>query len=186
LTAAQSALGSGPFRAETITHTLLSVGHTLDSQDGSFETAQENLDRVIADATTLHAQSIELFTGRQGAMIWEDAAARFGAAAAPCLAGAKAAGIELVAENTPSLYTGMHLANSLRDTLTVAELTGIGICIDVASCWAEAGSSRRSSTQFHIPRLCKSLITCSTMMLCRVGRSPAMELHRCVGSSIGS
>jgi hypothetical protein len=34
LTAAEAALGAGPFLAETITHTFLSTGHTLDSQDG--------------------------------------------------------------------------------------------------------------------------------------------------------
>jgi len=139
LAAVQSAVESGPYEVETITHTFLPLGHQLDAQRRNWNAPQENLDRVIADAKTLGARSIELFTGGQGALTWEEAAELFGTAVAPCLDRAKIAGVSVMAENTPSRYAGMHLAGSLRDTVVLAELTGIDICIDVFSCWSEAG-----------------------------------------------
>jgi sugar phosphate isomerase/epimerase len=139
LAAAQAALGSGNYQAETITHTFLPFGQQLDAKDVSWETCQQKLNHLIADAKTLGARSIELFTGGRGALTWEDAAERFSAAVAPCVARAKAVGVALVIENTPPLYAHMHLAHNLRDTVTLAELAGVGVCIDVFSCWTEAG-----------------------------------------------
>ncbi len=138
LAAAQAALASGDFRVETITHNFLPYGQQVDAKDVSWQMAQNKLMRVIDDAKSLGAQSIQLFTGGHGAVTWEDAAERIGMALAPCVARAKAAGIALVIENTPPVYAAMHLAHSLRDTVTLAELAGIGVCIDVFSCWTEA------------------------------------------------
>ena len=137
--AAQAALASADCRLETITHNFLPYGQQVDAKDISWETAQEKLLRLIADAKTLGARSIELFTGGHGAMTWEDAAELVGTALAPCLARAQQAGVALVFENTPPVYAGMHLAHSLRDAVTLAECVGCGVCIDVFSCWAEAG-----------------------------------------------
>jgi sugar phosphate isomerase/epimerase len=139
LAAIQAALRSGPYEVETITHTFLPLGQQLDAKNLDWTTPQGHLNRVIADAQTLGARSIELFTGGQGALTWEDAAECFGTAVAPCLERARMARVSVLAENTPSRYAGMHLASSLRDTVTLAELTGIDICIDVFSCWSEAG-----------------------------------------------
>ncbi len=139
LAAIQAALGSGPYQVETITHTFLPFGQHLDAKDVSWERCHENLNQLIIDAKTLGARSIELFSGGHGAMTWEDAAERFSMAVAPCVARAKSAGVTLVLENTPPLYANMHLAHNLRDTVTLAELAGIGVCIDVFSCWTEAG-----------------------------------------------
>jgi sugar phosphate isomerase/epimerase len=55
----------------------------------------------------------------------------------PCVAHAKAAGVALAIENASSLYADIHLAHTLRDTVTLAETAGLGICIDVFHCWAE-------------------------------------------------
>lgn len=148
--AAQAALGSGPYQAETITHTFLPFGQQLDAKDVSWETCQEKLNRLIADAKTLGARSIELFTGGHGALTWEDAAERFRVAVAPCVARAKAVDVAVVLENTPPVYANMHLAHNLRDTVTLAELAGIGVCIDVFSCWAEAGL--KQTIERAIPR----------------------------------
>jgi sugar phosphate isomerase/epimerase len=142
LAAAQAALESGDYRVETITHNFLPYGQQVDAKDVSWERAQENLIRLIADAKTLGARSIQIFTGGHGALTWEDAAERMSTALSPCVARAKTAGVALVIENTPPIYAGMHLAHSLRDTVTLAELAGVGVCIDVFSCWAEAGLDR--------------------------------------------
>jgi sugar phosphate isomerase/epimerase len=150
LAGAQAALGSGPYQVETITHTFLPVGQQLDAKDVSWAACQEKLNRLIADAKTLDARSIELFTGGHGALTWEDAAERFGRAVAPCVARAKAVGVALVLENTPPVYANMHLAHNLRDTVTLAEIAGIGVCIDVFSCWTEAGL--KQTIERAIPR----------------------------------
>jgi sugar phosphate isomerase/epimerase len=41
-------------------------------------------------------------------------------------------------ENAPPQYADLHIAHSLRDTVTLAEMAGIGVCIDLFSCWTEA------------------------------------------------
>jgi len=45
--------------------------------------------------------------------------------------------VRLAIENASSLYADIHLAHTLRDTITLAEMSGLGICIDVFHCWAE-------------------------------------------------
>ena len=37
-----------------------------------------------------------------------------------------------------SLYADIHIAHTLRDTIALAEMAGLGICIDLFHCWAEA------------------------------------------------
>jgi sugar phosphate isomerase/epimerase len=138
LAAARAVLESGDWRVETITHNFLPYGQQVDAQDVSWDGAQEKLIRLIADAQTLGARSIELFTGGHGALTWEDAAERVGTALSPCISRAQTDGVALIVESTPPVYAGMHLAHSLRDAVSLAELTGIGVCIDVFSCWSEA------------------------------------------------
>jgi sugar phosphate isomerase/epimerase len=150
LAAAQAALASGDCGVETITHNFLPYGQQVDAKDVSWESAQEKLIRLIADAATLGARSIELFTGGHGALTWEDAAERIGTALSPCVSRAKTAGVALIVENTPPVYAAMHLAHSLRDAVTLAELTGIGVCIDVFSCWSEA--ALKQTIERAIPR----------------------------------
>jgi sugar phosphate isomerase/epimerase len=150
LAAAQAALASGDCRVETITHNFLPYGQQADAKDVSWKSAQEKLTRLIADAATLGARSIELFTGGHGALTWEDAAERIGTALLPCVSRAKTAGVALIVENTPPVYAAMHLAHSLRDAVTLAEMTGLGVCIDVFSCWSEAGL--KQTIERAIPR----------------------------------
>ena len=37
-----------------------------------------------------------------------------------------------------SLYADIHIAHSLRDTIALAEMAGLGVCIELFHCWAEA------------------------------------------------
>ena len=52
---------------------------------------------------------------------------------------AEQAGVALAIENASALYADIHIAHTLRDTITLAEMAGVGICIDLFHCWAEAG-----------------------------------------------
>jgi sugar phosphate isomerase/epimerase len=62
----------------------------------------------------------------------------FCTAIAPCVDEAARAGVALAIETASSLYADIHFAHTLRDTITLAEMAGIGICIDLFHCWTEA------------------------------------------------
>lgn len=92
---------------------------------------------VIDAAAAVRARTVYLLTGGRGSLSWPQAAERFSAAIAPCVEHAQAAGVALAIENASSLYADIHLAHTLRDTIALAEMSGLGICIDVFHCWAE-------------------------------------------------
>jgi sugar phosphate isomerase/epimerase len=154
--AAQAALGSGDYSVETITHGFLGGGH-LERSAHAWSEARGKLNRLIEIAATLGAQSIYMLTGGHGSLTWDEAADNFCEAVAPCVQQAKAAGIPLMIEDAPPLYADMHIAHSLRDTVTLAEMAGLGVCIDLFSCWTEAGL--RQSIERAIPR-CQIVQVC--------------------------
>lgn len=100
-------------------------------------TARDALYRVIDAAAGVSARTVYLLTGGRGDLTWDRAAAQFCAMVAPCTEQAKRAGVALAIENASGLYADIHLAHTLRDTVTLAEMCGLGICIDVFHCWAE-------------------------------------------------
>lgn len=100
--------------------------------------SRDSLMQVIDAAAAAGARVVYMLTGGRGERSWAEAAERFGDAVAPCVAAAEAAGVALAIENASSLYADIHIAHSLRDTITLAEMTGLGICIDLFHCWAEA------------------------------------------------
>ena len=103
--------------------------------------ATEALCEVIDMAASLGCPQIYLLTGARGALTWERAAARFSELLAPCRVRAEAAGVRLLVENASSFNADIHIAHTLPDTITLATAAGIGVCVDVHACWAEAGLS---------------------------------------------
>jgi len=99
--------------------------------------AREALSAVVDAAAGVGARTVYLLTGGRGGFTWSQAAQRFSDMVAPCIARAQAAGVTLAIENASSLYADIHLAHTLRDTITLAEMAGLNICIDVFHCWAE-------------------------------------------------
>ncbi|OBK53192.1 sugar phosphate isomerase/epimerase [Mycobacterium sp. 1081908.1] len=100
--------------------------------------AGAELSRLIDAAAATGARCIYMLTGGRGGLTWERAAERFCRAVEPCVRQAEQAGVGLAIENASSLYADIHLAHSLRDTIALAELAGLGICVDLFHCWAEA------------------------------------------------
>ena len=100
--------------------------------------AASDLSRLIDAAAATGTRCIYMLTGGRSGLTWEQAAERFCRAIRPCVLEAEQAGVVLAIENASSLYADIHLAHSLRDTITLAELADIGICIDLFHCWAEA------------------------------------------------
>lgn len=98
----------------------------------------DSLMPVIEAAADVGARVVYMLTGGRGELTWAAAAERFGEAVRPCLEAAEQAGVALAIENASSLYADIHIAHSLRDTIALAEMTGLGICIDLFHCWAEA------------------------------------------------
>jgi sugar phosphate isomerase/epimerase len=95
------------------------------------------LTRVIDAAADIGARTVYMLTGGRGSLSWGQAAQRFSETVAPCLKHAQDAGVALAIENASSLYADLHIAHTLRDTITLAEMSGLDICIDVFHCWAE-------------------------------------------------
>ncbi|RZT12188.1 xylose isomerase-like TIM barrel protein [Mycobacterium sp. BK558] len=112
-------------------------GYSVETVYHLFEST-EALQRVIALAARVGARVVYMLTGGRGALSWEDAAARFCSAIAPCLQQARDAGVALAIENASALYADIHIAHTLRDTIELAERAGIGICVDLFHCWTEA------------------------------------------------
>lgn len=99
--------------------------------------ARDALSTVIDAAAAVGARTVYMLTGGRGELTWAQAADRFCAMVAPCAAQAKAAGVALAVENASSLYADLHLAHTLRDAVTLAEMGDLSVCIDVFHCWAE-------------------------------------------------
>lgn len=125
-------LGRNDYTVEAVYH--LFAGGRLTSDPGA---AREALIAVIDAAASVGAHTVYLLTGGRAGLTWPQAAERFAAMVAPCAVRAKAAGVVLAIENASSLYADIHIAHTLRDTVALAEMSGLGICIDLFHCWAE-------------------------------------------------
>lgn len=132
---ARAALAGGGTRAAVINHPV-AMGSSLDRAGGE-ET--EKLSHAIEIAATLGAPVIYLVSGGRGSLLWEAAAARFAELVAPCLPLAREKGVRLTVESASPLNADMHIAHTLDDTIRLAEIAGIGVCIELNACWYEAG-----------------------------------------------
>jgi len=141
LSVARAIIDEGPYRFESMTHLFL-LGRQIDGQEAVWDEERAKLSRVIDSVAELGGKSIYMMTGGHGDLVWEEAAEYFSAAIAPCVAQAKAVGLKLMIETTSPMYADGHLSHTLRDTITLAEMAGIGVCIDIFACWAEADLKR--------------------------------------------
>ena len=131
---ARAALAAGGTACHTVNHPM-AMGRTLDTVG---EEESEALLRAIDIAASLGAANIYLVSGGRGKLLWEEAAERFAALIAPCLEPAQAKNVRLLVETASHLNVDMHLAHTLDDTIHLAEIAGIGVCIELAACWFEA------------------------------------------------
>jgi sugar phosphate isomerase/epimerase len=134
---AREILKSGGYKVATCSHGF-HFG-PLPEDEAGWQPARENLSRAIRFAKSVGAESVYMVTGGRGKRSWEEAAEIFSAAIAPCVDEAREAGVPILIETAPFLYAGTHLAHTLRDTITLAEMAKIGVCIDLFSVWSEAG-----------------------------------------------
>lgn len=137
LDALRTTIAAGPYRVETVPHVFMHAPLSFD--ETSWQAPREQLNQLIDIAVQIGARSIYMLSGGHGELDWEDAAQAFAAAVAPCAARARDQGIALAIENAPPQYADLHIAHTLRDTVQLAEIAGLGVCADLAGCWTEAG-----------------------------------------------
>jgi sugar phosphate isomerase/epimerase len=135
--AIQAVLEAGDYRLETIAHPFLPF-KPLAPHEASWRESRATLSQLIRSAAQLGARSIYMLTGGHGSLTWEQAAAAFTEAIAPCIVQAKNEGVALAVENSSVLYADNHIAHSFPDTIRLAEMAGIGVCMDLYLCWPEA------------------------------------------------
>lgn len=101
--------------------------------------AAEHMNRAIEAAAALGSPLIYIVSGGRGGLDWESAAARCAELIAPCVDHAKAHGVELLVETANLLNADIHIGHTLDDTIRLAEMAGIGLCLDIGAVWAESG-----------------------------------------------
>jgi sugar phosphate isomerase/epimerase len=105
--------------------------------------ATVRLSHAIEVAATLEASSIYMTTGGRGSLCWEQAAERFANLLAPCRPIARDHGVNLLVETASPFNAHIHIAHTFADTLTLAELADIGVCMDVHAFWFESELTRK-------------------------------------------
>lgn len=134
---ARGGLAAGGVRVSCVNHPFATFPN-LELDTGE---AARKLDEVIGMIAELGAPSIYLVTGGRGSLSWEEAAERFARLVAPCAETACSHGIALLVENASAFNVDIHMAHTLSDTIALAELAGIGVCIELHACWPEGGLS---------------------------------------------
>jgi sugar phosphate isomerase/epimerase len=137
LPAVREAIQGGGYRLENFTHPLLGMRPLSDRS--LWPQAREKLAQMIGAVEALGGRSIYMLTGGHGRLAWEEAAEAFCELVAPGVAQARDAGVQLMIESASPVFADVHITHSLRDTVHLAEMAGIGVCIDVFTCWTEAG-----------------------------------------------
>lgn len=132
---ARTELGVGAVDVPTLNHPFGRCPDLERDRGG----ASAKLVEAVAVAESLGATSLYLLTGGRGSLSWEQAADRFATLIDAGRTAAARAGIALLVENASPFNADIHIAHTLADAMTLAELAGIGLCIDLHACWSEAG-----------------------------------------------
>lgn len=132
---ALQALTQSDVRVESVNHQF-AIHPDLERDTGM---ATQKMSEAIDIAVTLGARSVYLQTGGRGSLSWEDAARRFATLIAPLMALAADQGVSVLVENASSFTADIHMVHTLADTIALAELSGIGLCIEWHACWMEGG-----------------------------------------------
>lgn len=139
---------SGP-RASTVNHPFATFPN-LQEDTGQ---AAQKLFEAIAVTASIGAGGIYMQTGGRGKLEWGKAASRFIELLAPCRDVAREGGIGLMIENASPFNIDIHIAHTLADTILLAEMAGIDVCIDLQPCWGEAGLAQLFRRAMPITKL---------------------------------
>jgi sugar phosphate isomerase/epimerase len=101
---------------------------------------QERLGGAVSVAAALGG-CLVLTTGPALHVEWEDAAARMAEALAPVRAIADRSGVPITLEHTGPLRLDLSFVTTFGDGVDLARRLGVGLCMEVSSCFAERGLS---------------------------------------------
>lgn len=132
--AKQARAKRGP-RVECVSHPFATFPD-LEKDSGE---ATAKLVQAIDIAAEFGARSIYMVSGGRGALSWERAAKRFAELVAPCLQRAREKKVQLLVETASDFNVDIHMAQTLDDTIRLAEIAGIGVCLELHACWFEGG-----------------------------------------------
>jgi sugar phosphate isomerase/epimerase len=114
-----------------------------DLADPSTWTAQrERLDVAVGVAAALGG-CLVLTSGPALGLDWDDAAARFSDAVAPVRERAVASDVVLTVEHTGALRLDLSFCTTFADGADLASRAGIGLCMEISSCFAERDLAAR-------------------------------------------
>jgi sugar phosphate isomerase/epimerase len=130
---AQRALAAGGPRPTVVNHPF---GNYPNLEEDTGEATRKLLEAIDITAT-LGGDRMYLVSGGRGRLSWEEAAQRFAELVAPCRAAAEAKGIRLLVESASDFNVDIHIAHTLDDTIALAEIAGIGVCIELHATWFE-------------------------------------------------
>jgi len=98
-------------------------------------------ERVVSEslrfAASVGADSVYITSGGVGALPWDEAAAAFCARIAPHAALAGELGVRLAVEPTRPIRADLSFVFCMRDAFELARAAGIGVVLDLYSCWHE-------------------------------------------------
>ena len=157
----------------------------LERDDGG---AGEHMNRAIEAAAALSARHVYMITGGRGNLSWEAAAARFVELIAPCIEHARAHGIGLLIETSNLFNIDIHIAHTLEDTIKLAEMSGIGHCLDIGAAWVESdlkGKFARAVSTTGLVQLCDYVPGDRTTPCKSVPGDGVIPLERIVGDLLG-
>jgi sugar phosphate isomerase/epimerase len=99
---------------------------------------QERLQGAVSVAAALGG-CLVLTTGPALHVEWDDAAARLAEALVPVRAIADRAGVPVTVEHTGPLRLDLSFVTTFGDGIDLARRLGVGLCMEVSSCFAERG-----------------------------------------------
>ena len=111
------------------------------------------LNEAIEAAALLDSPNLYIVTGARGSLDWEGAATRLAELIAPCRKVAEARGVHLLVETANMLNADIHIAHTIDDTVRLAEIAGIGVCLDLGASWFEGGLQEKFRRAMPLTRL---------------------------------
>jgi sugar phosphate isomerase/epimerase len=130
------------------------VGYFALDRPDRWAKNQARIHRAQQLAATLGAESTIVVSGGAGRLHWEQAAQALGRALSPVLEDGPALGVPaLILENTTSQRPDYSFVHTLRDAADLVEGLGMGLCVEVNSCWAERGLPETLRRHIELVRL---------------------------------
>jgi sugar phosphate isomerase/epimerase len=116
---------------------VVECGWCMLDDSATWPAYQQRLLAAIEMMEAVGAPVLVLTTGPAGALDWDMAAAALRRVLEPLRAPAAGAGVRIAIENTSPMRLDLSFSTTLRDTVDLADMLDLSICMELNSCWAE-------------------------------------------------